>query len=105
MPNWMTRIEIQAGLANNKVICASTFWPGQDGTGIVDQHVYAVIGFNANTDRVRLYNPWGRNPDYFVAAPGAAGLETRNRSGPTEGGFEMSLDEFCSLFISVNRER
>ena len=32
---------------------------GNPGNGLVGDHAYAVVGYNATADTFILYNPWG----------------------------------------------
>ena len=60
------------GLVNSVVDMISAFNAGKmvtlctpdlTGSGIVNNHCYSLIGYNATTDQFRVYNPWGYNND------------------------------------------
>ncbi len=63
--------------------------------GIVNSHVYAILGYDGRERHVTIFNPWGNN---FTpkGPPGIAnGYETKN------GLFIVSLDQFHTVFSDV----
>ncbi|OWK43731.1 hypothetical protein [Fimbriiglobus ruber] len=63
--------------------------------GIASQHAYGVIGYDAKTDHVTLWNPWGNTFD----PKGPAGLKN---GYPTKGGVcTMPLMEFVQVYRTL----
>jgi len=63
--------------------------------GIVNNHVYAILGYDVHERHVNIFNPWGNN---FTpkGSPGAAnGYATKN------GLFTVPLDQFREVFTDV----
>lgn len=58
--------------------------------GIPTMHVYTVLGYDENTGKVKLRNPWGSTEPFT------------NRDGKDDGIFELTLDEFKQYFIRMN---
>ena len=95
---------------NNKVVTAQIFKGNAQmakQNGLVNNHFYTVVAYNATTDEVRLYNPHHENPWYD---PGT-GLTFRGAKDPEQppppakpinnGYFWMSLSEFTRLFSAI----
>ena len=59
-------------------------------------HVYAVLGFDGENDRVKLWNPWGTD---FVPK-GPSGRE--NGYARDKGVFYLSLDEFIEFYTDMS---
>lgn len=63
--------------------------------GINIRHAYAVLGFDAEADTVKLWNPHGNS----FRPRGEAGMD---RGYPTRGGvFEMPVEHFVRVFSSI----
>ena len=63
--------------------------------GIVNNHAYAILGYDAHERHVNVFNPWGNN---FTpkGSPGKAnGYATKN------GRFTVPLNDFHSVFSDV----
>jgi hypothetical protein len=91
---------------NNKVVVASTF--GSPAAGLIPKHSYGVVGWDAETNQVTLYNPHGSNPNYTVVVPASgnqpAREETRNLSSSGDGYFTMPLYQFTRSFSYIDYE-
>ncbi len=60
---------------------------------IGDEHDYAVLGFDAKTEMVSIWNPWGKDFTPKQSPPGLKhGYETKS------GRFEVSVDDFLKIF-------
>jgi hypothetical protein len=71
---------------------------GKRPPGIVTDHDYAVLGFDAQKNVVHLWNPWGNT----LEPKGPAGLEN---GYPTRGGkFFMPLDDFLRAYGLIYHE-
>jgi hypothetical protein len=53
--------EMVAAFNAGRPVSLST--PGSPGDGIVGNHCYTLIGYNAATDQFRVFNPWNYNND------------------------------------------
>lgn len=76
---------------------------GNHPPNIVTNHVYAVLGFDAERDLVIVRNPWGHQ---FEPKDKPAGL--KNGYSTKEGIFHVPLDDFVRIFSGVvyeTRER
>jgi len=66
--------------------------------GITPNHAYAILGYDAASDTLRLWNPHGQK----FTPKGAPGLTT---GYPTEGGlFTIPLSDFVNQFTGVSIE-
>ena len=52
------QVAINALAAKQAVTIGTLSWSGTE-YGLYSSHAYAVIGYNASTDKFTLYNPWG----------------------------------------------
>jgi hypothetical protein len=81
-------------MQKKRLVCVSKN-SDQPPPGIVSNHVYAILGYNAQQRHVSLFNPWG-NTFTPKGSPGIAnGYTTKN------GLFSVPLDEFHSVFSNV----
>lgn len=83
--------------AARRVMCALTPHGKSLGLprGIVGAHFYAVISYDARTQRIKLFNPWNNN----LKPKGEPGL---THGYPTKDGvFEMPVHEFCQVFAML----
>jgi len=62
---------------------------------IIGDHVYAIMEFDANTNMLLVWNPWGTN--YKHKGPDCP----ENGYNRTNGFFNISLDDFILLFSCV----
>ncbi len=91
-----TRNKLEKALKNGKLVVACIY-AGKDRQGLPAQHMYSVLAFDRASDRVTLRNPWGHTE--------VVGQDGRSpRDGQDDGIFQLSLDEFCSLFSEVTYE-
>ncbi len=75
------------------------FIGGNDPGPVPDQHVYAVLAFDSQTDTVTLRNPWGHNANSPLSKEGAT-VDGITNIG--EGKLQMSLDTFMKRYSDVN---
>lgn len=59
--------------------------------GLVGLHAYSVLSYDATSDRVTLYNPWG-NTEY-------------GNDGVDDGKFALSMAEFHQLFSHISWQK
>ncbi len=60
MTNTKEQVAI-AALSTHKAVTIGTLqWSGTN-LGLYGSHAYAIVGYNASTDKFTLYNPWGSN--------------------------------------------
>jgi len=62
--------------------------------GIVDGHVYSVVGYDPKTKMVTVRNPWGEGEP--LNADGTA------KDGKNDGQFQMPLEDFKKNFNRVS---
>jgi hypothetical protein len=73
--------------------------------GLVSRHVYTVVAYDAAQDRVRLRNPWRRNPSippdnqHFLGEN-----DPENPQHVNNGYFWMNLGEFTRRFMQIAYE-
>jgi hypothetical protein len=82
------------GTKHRRLMSAGT--PGSDHKlppGVVSDHCYAVMSFDAARDIVHLWNPWGNN---FQPKKDTPGLE--NGYPVKDGYFDVPLGEFVKIF-------
>ncbi len=60
MTNTNKQVAISALAAKKAVTIGTLQWSGTN-LGLYASHAYAIIGYNASTDKFTLYNPWGSN--------------------------------------------
>jgi hypothetical protein len=92
--------ELRALLADNvgkRLVCTGTT-PDEATPGISPRHAYAVIGFDARSGMVKVWNPHGNT----FRPNGPAG--PKNGYSTVDGVFSVPLDEFRGLFIGVIHE-
>lgn len=61
--------------------------PTVKSNGMVNQHAYTVVGYNDDTQLIKLRNPWG-----------ATEFTGKYTDGVNDGVFEMTIDEFRQEF-------
>jgi hypothetical protein len=89
---------LKSAFAEHRLVTAGT--PGEDAPmpmppGVTRKHAYAVLGYDAQADTVRLWNPHG---NAFKPA-GAPGLK---QGYVTQAGmFDMRLADFAQVFGSI----
>jgi hypothetical protein len=54
------QVAVSALAAKKAVTIGTLQWSGTN-LGLYSSHAYAIIGYNASTDKFTLYNPWGSN--------------------------------------------
>lgn len=82
---------LQQALQNGPAVAASR-WPGPDGVlrnGIVENHAYAVLAYDRESDLVTLRNPWRKAE--WVGSP----------DGQDDGLFQMPFLEFYASYREV----
>jgi hypothetical protein len=60
MTSTQESVAINALAAHKAVTIGTLQWSGTQ-NGLYASHAYAIIGYNASTDKFTLYNPWGSN--------------------------------------------
>ena len=66
--------------------------------GLVDGHIYAIMGYDPKGRHVNIFNPWGNDFTPKGDSGKSNGYSTKN------GQFTMPLDQFCSIFNDVIHE-
>jgi hypothetical protein len=64
--------------------------------GLVARHVYTVLAYDPQKDRVQLRNPWGAGRGYDQGAAPPPGTD--------DGVFWLALAEFANAFFLVSYE-
>jgi hypothetical protein len=60
MTSTSKQVAVSALAAKKAVTIGTLQWSGTN-LGLYASHAYAIIGYNASTDKFTLYNPWGSN--------------------------------------------
>ncbi|MGA2062926.1 MAG: C2 family cysteine protease [Thermoguttaceae bacterium] len=60
MTNTSKQVAVSALAAKKAVTIGTGQWSGTN-LGLYASHAYAIVGYNASTDKFTLYNPWGSN--------------------------------------------
>ena len=60
MTNTKEQVAINALSSHKAVTIGTLSWSGTN-LGLYANHAYAIVGYNAATDKFTLYNPWGSN--------------------------------------------
>jgi hypothetical protein len=96
------RDAIRTAMANNKIVTASTGTGGLSDriNGLVSRHVYLVIGYDAETDKVRLLNPWRKDGEFGQTKPNPDDEDTPDKKN--DGIFEMTMQEFRDNFLIID---
>ncbi len=71
---------------------------GKHPPGIVNKHVYALLGYDSKLRQLTIFNPWG-NTFTPTGPPGIANGYTTEK-----GVFTVPLDEFRQVFTSLDYE-
>ena len=88
---------LQKASQQHLLVCCGTP-EGKVPPGLVDDHDYAVLGYDRAADALHLWNPWGNN----FTPKGAPGLKT---GYPTKHGhFHIPLKDFLHVFDEVYYE-
>ncbi|MFO0825387.1 MAG: C2 family cysteine protease [Gemmataceae bacterium] len=66
--------------------------------GIVSHHAYAIVGYDAASQTVHIWNPWGGNYDVTLKPGLKPGLE--NGYEISKGMFAIPLNDFVHVFSS-----
>jgi hypothetical protein len=83
---------IQAAVTRGHLICAGTTARGEFPPGIGHPHDYAVLDYDAESDTVTLWNPWGSNFE-------PAGPPDRIHGYPmVNGKLRMPVHDFTLIF-------
>lgn len=90
-----TRKKIQKALHQQAVVIAGRSGIDREVPGLEKNHSFAVLGFDAHNDRVRLQDPNGKEP---VDSQGRA------LDGEMDGSFAMNLGEFKRSFSTIHYE-
>ncbi len=91
------RREIGAALESQRLVTCGTGTEAQP-PGISGKHAYAVLGFDAKADTLRLWNPHGNN----FRPKGDPGLS--HGYATAAGVFQIPVGEFVQVFRSVGIE-
>jgi hypothetical protein len=86
------RQELKAAHKDNRVAATSTPAHVTMPPGMSAGHVYAVLGYDAEKDRIRLWNPFGNDHTPKGAEGIANGYDTR------DGKFSVPLSDYVLLF-------
>lgn len=87
------RAALIAGTKARHLMCCGTPGKGKTPPGIPDGHCYAVLGFDATTNTVHLWNPWGNE---FQPKKEPPGLE--DGYPVKDGRFDVPLADFVKIF-------
>jgi hypothetical protein len=107
-----TRTNLTNAFANKKVVVAGTGGSSLsdaelEAMGLVSHHSYTVVTYDATTDQVRLFNPWGKNPVFDNGTDPAFFLGKNDAENPTHaqnGYFWMKLSDFTKAFSGIAYE-
>lgn len=89
------RKKLTAAFAEKRLVTCGTASGGTKVPNVNGNHAYAVVGFDAKTDEIALWNPHGQS----FTPKGKSGLEN---GYPTKNGqFRMPLPEFTKVFAGV----
>jgi hypothetical protein len=92
-----TRALLRTAVAGRFMLCAGTP-AGKMPPGVVNDHAYAVLGYDGKTDTLHLWNPWGNH----FEPKGGTGLE---HGYSTKGGhFDMPLRDFVRVYEELYYE-
>ena len=86
--------QLNTAFENHQEICAGT----NSNTHLEGSHEYTVMGYNPDTQTVKLRNPWGYNnniPD---------GFKTAKECDGHPGEFTMSIQEFYENFSEISTQ-
>ena len=78
------QIAVNALAAKKAVTIGTQNFSGNPG-GLYADHAYAIIGYNASTEKFTLYNPWGNGsaePAHLEPTPGVLRPDVRVRHQP-----------------------
>ena len=79
------------------MLCAGTP-AGKMPPGVVNDHAYAVLGYDAKMDTLHIWNPWGNH----FEPKGDTGME---HGYSTKGGhFDMPLKDFVRVYEELYYE-
>ncbi|RYX99474.1 hypothetical protein EON78_03575 [bacterium] len=94
-----TRSKLIDAEKNNKLMTASIskHIVSKSEFNLPDGHVYTIMGYDSQTDKVKIRNPWGH-----TEAENDLGIA---RDGSDDGVFEVSIDEFYKAFSMVAYEK
>lgn len=94
-----TRAKLTEATQSNKLMTASInkHIIGKSEFNLPDGHVYTVLGFDAQTDKVKIRNPWGHTE--------AQDKDGNAMDGLDDGVFELSVDDFYKAFTMVAYEK
>ncbi len=92
---------LKAAQADRRLVCVGTAKSAAAAPGVVSCHAHAVLGFDAATDRVRVWNPWGNSFDPESMSGLAGGFTV------ADGEFSLTVPEFVRVFecVSVETDR
>jgi hypothetical protein len=93
----MTRNLLTFNLGQRRLTCCGTT-DADLPPGFVKQHLYAVLGFDPDTDIAGVWNPWGNHFEPRGTPSLESGYPTR------EGHFSVPLRDFIRIFDSVTYE-
>ena len=109
---------LNTAFANDKVVTADIAGDSKNEkkalkNGLVANHAYTVVAWDATTDQVRLRNPWGKNPAFNNGTDPKYWLGKNDPDNPNpntlpEGGngyFWMSLNDFAKKFSNICYEQ
>lgn len=82
----------------HKLVCCSVSGKGKYPPGIVSDHAYAIVGFDASGGKVTVWNPWGQH----FSPKGPAGLA--NGYAIESGEFTLPVAEFVQIFEDISYE-
>lgn len=92
-----TRALLHNAMAGRFLLCAGTP-PGKMPPGVVNDHAYAVLDYDAKADALHLWNPWGNH----FEPKGGTGVD---HGYSTKGGhFNMPLKDFVRVYEELYYE-
>ncbi len=92
------REQLIASIRDHRLVAAGTAKEGKLPPGVNPNHAYAILGYDATSDTVRLWNPHGNT----FRPKGDPGLD---HGYPTKAGqFDMPLDDLARTFAGISFE-
>lgn len=92
---------LHAAATQHALVCAGTSHTGKSPPGVVSGHDYAVLGYDAGTKTVHVWNPWGQGYN-FEPKGGPPGLD--HGYEVKAGRFDVPLHDFVRIYEGVYYE-
>ncbi len=92
---------LQVTVAEKALLCCGTS-AGQLPHGIISDHAYAIVGYDAASQTVHVWNPWGANYDVKLKPGLKPGMDYGYEV--VKGNFVMPLHDFVRVFSDFHYE-